>query len=532
MPTGEQHEPGRPPPRAADEGPPAAGPQLPLSDEVGRVAVGGGTTLAGSLIGKVLGLAGNVLLSHLLGACDFGLWSLARSVVGVGEVVGGAGLPGGVARFTAIAYGDADGARLRGTLLAGRRLALVSGLLATVAMACGAPWIALHLFHNTALTLPICLLATTIVLTALTMLHQGASNGLQAMHYLVLTRDLALPGGLVLVAAAVWVFGGGLTAVLLGYVLVAFLTMWLAVVLATRLVNREAGPAAPLTENRRLLLFSLPLMLTGLANFGANCSDRLIVGARLGPQETAYYVAALQWSSGVTLVLAAYAQVFGPAIARIHHQGRLDELAALLKALTAWVITLSLPVGVLMVLLAEPLMQAFGPGFVSARLCLIVVTLAALVNAGTGPVGIMVVMSGRPGLESVNVVIAAVLTVLLTWVLTPSYGITGAAVATGFTTVLANLMRVVEVRVLLGIHPYSRQSAKPVLAALVATAGALGVSHLALLPPGHLRTAGAAATFLLLYAGCSLLLGVPRDQAPLLADLRRRLRSGHGPATG
>ena len=83
-----------------------------LEQETGRISVGAGTNLAGSLVARVLGLAATILLTRLLGAAGYGLWTLARSVASVGEITGCLGLGDGVARFTALAEGTDEPRRL------------------------------------------------------------------------------------------------------------------------------------------------------------------------------------------------------------------------------------------------------------------------------------------------------------------------------------------------------------------------------------------------------------------------------------
>jgi len=503
----------------------AALPEAVHTDEARRIARGANTTLVGLAAGKILGLAGNLLLVRLLGASDYGLWSLSRSVATVGQTVGGLGLSEGVSRFTALAAGNQDARRLRGALTAGCSLALFASVCSALVVAATADLVAVRIFHDRALAGPIRLLAVTIVFGALMTVGQAASRGLQVMKHLVATRDLILPGGVLLVVVVCRLFRGGLTLALVGYVVVTAAGMCVALLLSSRLIRQRAGPVAPLAEPGRLLAFSVPLVAGGLGAFAANYMDRLIVGAKLGVQQAGYYTAAAQWATAVIMVLSAFSAVFGPSIARLHAAGRTADLARLLKSVTACVLILALPICLLTALLARPLMSVFGPGFETAWLALLILSAANLVNVATGPVGLVVLMSGRSSLESGNILLAAVLTTSLAWLLVPLYGITGAALASAVSIAIVNLLRLIETRMLIGIHPFAPEMLKPVVAA----APPLALCLLLFGAPGASLTVGqallAACLFLGGYGLLLTLCGFSADQKLLFQDVRNRLRA-------
>jgi len=73
-------------------------------------------------------------------------------------------------------------------------------------------------------------------------------------------------------------------------------------------------------------------------------------------------------------------------------------------------------------------------------------------------------MSGKQDIELVNAVVMVTLNIILNFWLVQKYGVLGAAVATGVSTALVNIAKVVEVHTLLGIHPYDASYYKPFIA--------------------------------------------------------------------
>jgi O-antigen/teichoic acid export membrane protein len=137
--------------------------------------------------------------------------------------------------------------------------------------------------------------------------------------------------------------------------------------------------------------------------------------------------------------------------------------------LTKWGLTFNLPVFLTIVLFAKPLLNIFGDDFVSGASSMIILAFAALFNAGTGPCGSIVTMTGRSKMSFANSVIYLVINIILDLLFIPPWGAVGAAIAVTLTSVLINVLRVTEIFILYRIWPYNKSFLKPITAALLAT---------------------------------------------------------------
>ena len=88
-----------------------------------------------------------------------------------------------------------------------------------------------------------------------------------------------------------------------------------------------------------------------------------------------------------------------------------------------------------------------------------------LFNTAAGPLGLVINMSGRQYLTMSNNALVAGLNIASCLFLIPRYGLTGAAISTASALTLVNLIKLVEVRVLFGIHPFGGHSPRILLAA-------------------------------------------------------------------
>ena len=93
-----------------------------------------------------------------------------------------------------------------------------------------------------------------------------------------------------------------------------------------------------------------------------------------------------------------------------------------------------------------------------------------MVNAGTGSVGYMLLMTGHQKWSFLNSVTSVTLNILLGALLIPHFGAMGTALGTMTALILVNIMRYMQVRLLLKMHPYGWDVLKPF------GAGAVGVA--------------------------------------------------------
>ena len=181
------------------------------------------------------------------------------------------------------------------------------------------------------------------------------------------------------------------------------------------------------------------------------------------------YGAALRLSNFIAMPLLSLNNIFAPTIAELHSKGEMKNLESMFKIMTKWSISFSLPIFAIMVLFSPYLLAIPGVSFASAWPLLIAFSLGAMINAGTGAVGYMLLMTGYQRLSFINSVVAVTVNIVLGILLTPRYGAMGTAVSTGLAIVALNLMRMLQVRLLLKMHPYRLDSLKPVAAGMISS---------------------------------------------------------------
>jgi len=203
--------------------------------------------------------------------------------------------------------------------------------------------------------------------------------------------------------------------------------------------------------------------------------------------------------------LLAVDQLFPPLASRLVAQNKQDELTEVYSVVTRWVVSFSLPLGVVAVVYREPLLGLFGPEFTAGALVLSLFVVGQLCLAGTGPNDSLLMMTDHQYVVMANEWVFGLANIALNYVCIQAFGLTGAALASAGVLAARNLTTVAELHYLEGIQPYSRAFGKPLLAGAIAGGVMVVVDGLF---SGVSAAAIGSVGGLLVYAGGLRLLGI------------------------
>jgi O-antigen/teichoic acid export membrane protein len=482
------------------------------------IARGGGLNLAGAILGQAAVFGVVLLLARVLDQGQVGRYAQAYATLTLLGLLALSGFRAGVTRFVAVHLADDDPAAVRGTV----RLALAvsggSAALLGVVLALAAPWLAERL-HDPALTAGLRLMALTLPASTLCEAALAATRGWRSQKAFTLIGQIYEPVCRLVLTAVFLLAGVGLTGAFWAIVAAG----WSAAILALLALRRRLAAldgARRTYRPRQLFSFSTVSWVSSLASTGLIWLDVLLLGFFANPDIGVYNVATRLVTVAV-FVLAPLNAAFGPYLAHLYHRGEMDEVRGSYRAVTGWIVRLSLPAFAALLVFPGELLRLFGGAFVAGAAVTVILAAGQLVNAATGPCGTVLNMSGRVALNMADNVATLILNVLLNLVLIPAYGIVGAAVAWAVSLAVVNVARVVQVRRLIGALPVSRGLATGLLAGAVALVAGLGAS--AVLPPGFGGLAAGLAVIVVAYGGTVLALGLSReDRMVLRAVLRRR----------
>ena len=397
----------------------------------------------------------SVLLARLLGPTQYGVYSYVFALVSILALVAQLGLSRLIVRETAVAAVGLAWGKVRGlwrwadtvTLLLSLALSAIMGLSAwTLSGRVSEQF--LHTMAWGCVLLPLIALAS-LRAGALRGLHKPLTGQLVELSL----RPVIL---IIMVPIAAYFSTAGMTAAyaMMLHVAAAGFTViagswWLH---RARPWNASSVPA-PEYEIRDWLASSLPLGLVAGMQFVNTRADILILGLFTETGEIGNYQVAVSGAMLVLLGVNAVVMVVSPNLARLHAMKDKAQLQAMATWAARAVLVLTLPVALILAAFGEVVVRfAFGEGYARAYLPLAILAVAQGLFCVFGLAGSLLSMTGNERPAARNAVVTAVVNVLLNFALIPRFGMTGAALATGFSLVLWNALLWRDVRRLLGIN--------------------------------------------------------------------------------
>lgn len=432
------------------------------ADELTTVAQGAGVTFAGKLSHAVLQNIYAIVIARILGVNFFGLLMLGMTIVNFAGVIGRLGLESGVVRFVSLYNGIGDKRRVKGTVVQSLKYSFAASIVLAVILFLTAEPLLAKLFHKPEMAGIIKALAVSIPFFSLMMIALSSTQGFKKMKYMVYSRNFFWPISNLLLVIIFYSLGFKLYGVIAAHIITVFFAAALSLFFLMKTFP-EIKNTESISQNRELFRFSIPLLFVIFLNFIIMWTDTLMLGYFTSSKDVGIYNAAMRIALQTSMILVSFNAIFAPVLSDLYNRKEIQKLKNLYKVVTKWIYSISFPLFLLFLLLSEEILLLFGQEFGAGWLPLVILALAQLINAGVGSAGWILVMSGNQDLVMYNSIGISLLNIYLNYILIPMYGIVGAAIASGLSIAIFNIIMLLEVYLLLKIHPYSRKYIKPTL---------------------------------------------------------------------
>jgi O-antigen/teichoic acid export membrane protein len=437
-----------------------------------KVAKGGAIAFLGQGATRVASFALQLVLSNGLGVKLYGVYSLSINIMEWAQQICLMGTPSGLVRFSAAYSAEGSPKKVQELINSAFLLGLCSSLVGTGILLGLSGIISEKLVHDSAWSSHLRWFFLSLPVLIFFNLLQALMRGFQRIDKMVLLGILRATAQLFF-AGSLLAMSFSLAGVMGAYFLGALCAATVGLIFLRKMGwSVLRGGISPLGE---LLAFSFPVFLASFSHLVVSRLDLLLLGYFHGAQEAGLYRAALTVASMVNFILGALNTAFAPMISELHQSGRGKELEEIYGRVTRWVLGVALPLGVVVSIFSFEILQLFGRGFEEAGGALIILAIAQLCNSSTGPVGFMLQMTGKERWFMVNYIVSALVNASSNLVLIPALGATGAAIGTGFSIMLVNVLGVVELWIFRRIHPWSKLSLVYLMAAAIGALAALGL---------------------------------------------------------
>ncbi len=494
--------------------------------EISILAKGAGISLIGKFTGRFAILVTQILLARILSKSVYGIYAIGWNWFLLLSIMLTIGLDKSVLYF-GVSSLEQGTQYFRGLIFKTWRLAVIFVSLISILIILLSSWIA-NLYNEPDLQIVLIAVALSLPLAVIIIINVSITKLTKKMEYATIIGEFLIPISNLCIFILLAVLNLRMEAALVAL----FLAHLIALLYSFKFVKQLYGDilfAKSDTENfntRVLLSASLPLMLP--LSMLITRSDRILIGYFVAATEVATYQAVAQLAFILNTIGGSFVLIMMPIIADYYHSDRKDRLNQLVQVTTKWSLYLSLPVFIAIIMYPSNIIELlFGSTYLNGQTVMIILVLGQLINAGTGPVGAILVMTGQQMFWFKVSAMLLVINLILIVVLTSLSGIVGAAIASSVVTSAMFIIHLWRVKTSLALWPYTKNYVKGILSAILSILVVLGFKQM--ISFGDLQDLILGSTLItIIFFGSLIVLGLDIEDKILFANasawLKRKLK--------
>lgn len=279
-----------------------------------------------------------------------------------------------------------------------------------------------------------------------------------------------------------------------------------------------------------LALYASTNYASGCLNAFIGNMDRFVIGALLGPSAVGVVMVVRQLQQFPTVFHQVVVTIIPPVFARLKAAGDMSGLAHQLHLANDWIVRMALGLILLMLVFADQILLLYGPDFEAQGTVLLIIFISSvIVNLGTGPVGILLNMTGHHVTLLRISVLGSVALLLGYFILIPLFGVVGVGLALLMSTILNKGLAIWLVQGRLGISWYDARFRSWIFPGIATGAVLFAIRPMidASQGLGMLATllVGAAILAYTVFFSVNLALGLHEDDRELIQAARGRITS-------
>ena len=295
----------------------------------------------------------------------------------------------------------------------------------------------------------------SLLMLSITTLVQTVLQGMRKIVWSQVAEKIFRPLILTIVVTSFYFFRSGITFYTLTWINV--FAIGIAMLIALNFLLK----IIPRRLNGIIAVYDLPLWIkSSLAFFVAdilyNVNSRVtifLLGIFQSKHNVGIFNIALRISEVIGFALVIVNFVLSPVIARLHANGKGKTLQKIITGSAKAVLVIGGTLTIAIILFSKPILLLFGSDFVAGQQALIVLSLGQFANIFCGSVGLLLLMTGNQKYSIYSLAGGTTVNILLNLLLTPGYGINGAAIASACSLIIWNVMMYYFVRKKINICP-------------------------------------------------------------------------------
>jgi len=271
---------------------------------------------------------------------------------------------------------------------------------------------------------------------------------------------------------------------------------------------------------KEIVVYGFYVLIGGASVMFVSRLDMLMIGVLLDLEQVAFYTLAFYIGSVIKVPGKSIVSISVPLLAKAWEEQDFKKIQTIYSKSSINQLIVGGLFFVCVWINIDAVFSILPEKFSHGKWVVLYIGLAQLFNASTGVNGSIIVNSKYYKYDLITNVLLVAFTITSNYVLIPKYGINGAAIATAFSVFLFNLIRLILIKVKMGIQPFSFKTLHTILLLLAV----YGISiYLPL--SGNLYIDIVWKTFVVIAIFIPLLLRfkLSEDINKIVIDIRKRL---------
>lgn len=415
---------------------------------------GGISAFSLRLVGMFVNWVFAVMVARSTGAAGTGVYNLVQTVLNFSSSISKLGADTLMTRFGVQYFMQQQWGNIKDLFNKNLLVSVPLSLLLSAAIFFEANWIASFVFNKPELAPYFQIGGFALLPLTVFQIATGGIRGLKKIRHYAFLHNVSnfLFGILILGGLLLLTSNRDPEIVVVTYTAFITLTALLSLYWFIRYSNYLKAQPSEGIAFREKFWIGMSLFVASLASLVRGYADTLILSRYATMEDVGIYRNAFKVATVTRIALVALLIPAGPKFAELFAAGKMDELRRSAQFVTKIIFWCSAPILLLMVLAAPLIMGIFGKEFVAGSTVLMVLALGQFINAATGPVSNILIMTGRQKLNRNLMVATTVLAIGLNLLLIPRLGAMGAAIVNTLGVLILNVIPFFLIRRFYGFY--------------------------------------------------------------------------------
>lgn len=412
-----------------------------------ELLIGSSSAFIFKIIGMLAGYVFTLFITRNFGSDGMGVFALSVTVLSIFTIFGRLGLDTTILRLVTEYSAQDKKQSIKYTYLLTLKIIVPFCLLLSVILYLLSPYIADKIFNKVFLEAYFRIISLAILPMVLIFINSQALRGIKNIKSFTFLQHIAIFLFSCITFSVLLPFVKDRSLSVISYVMGIFIVAAMSHIFWTKYFNFKSFSADNGIAVRDLFSISLPLLLSSSMSFVMHWTDIIMLGILKTEGEVGVYNVALRVASLTTICLFAVNSIAGPKLGEMYGKNDVSGMRKVAMQSAKLIFWTSIPILLIFFIMPSYILNLFGTEFKSGVYAFLILNCGQFINAVSGPVGYILIMTGKQKVHQNIIVVSAITNIVLNILLIPKYGINGAAIASMISIIFQNLTSVIYIKV-------------------------------------------------------------------------------------